>query len=39
LLKQESEAHDLEATYRTLRRLERRWSDSIRFTDNSDEGL
>ncbi len=34
LLKQESEAHELEATYRTLRRLERRWSDSIRFADN-----
>ena len=34
LLKQEAEAHELEATYRTLRRLERRWSDSIRFTDD-----
>jgi DNA-binding MarR family transcriptional regulator len=39
LLKQEAEAHDMEATYRTLRRLERRWSDSIRFTDPDDEGL
>jgi DNA-binding MarR family transcriptional regulator len=40
LLKQEAEAHELEATYRTLRRLERRWSDSIRFTDNvGDDGL
>lgn len=34
LLKQESEAHEMEATYRMLRRLERRWSDSIRFADN-----
>lgn len=39
LLKQEAEAHDMEATYRTLRRLERRWSDSIRFTDPDDEGI
>lgn len=34
LLKHESEAHEIEATYRTLRRLERRWSDSIRFVDS-----
>ncbi|HEU0117318.1 MAG TPA: MarR family winged helix-turn-helix transcriptional regulator [Alphaproteobacteria bacterium] len=33
LLKQESEQRDLEATYRILRRLEHRWSDSIRFAD------
>jgi len=39
LLKHEAEARDLEATYRTLRRLERRWSDSIRFTDPEDEGI
>lgn len=35
LLKQETEMHELEATYRTLRRLEHRWSDSIRFADKS----
>jgi DNA-binding MarR family transcriptional regulator len=36
LLKQEAEAHELEATYRMLRRLEHRWSDSIRFADNGN---
>jgi DNA-binding MarR family transcriptional regulator len=35
LTKQESEKSDFETTYRTLRRLERRWSDSIRFADDS----
>jgi len=38
LLKADSEA-DFEVTYRTLRRLEHRWSDGLRFADNigSDE--
>ena len=31
LLKPEPDNGDFEATYRTLRRLERRWSDSVRF--------
>jgi DNA-binding MarR family transcriptional regulator len=35
LVKQDGEATDFEATYRTLRRLERRWSDSVRFTDTA----
>ena len=31
---------DLETTYRTLRRLERRWTDSLRFVDNlADDGF
>ena len=34
LLKQDADGHELETTYRTLRRLEHRWSDSIRFSDN-----
>ena len=33
LLKSEAESSDLEATWRTLRRLERRWSDSVRFVE------
>ena len=33
LIKPETEA-DFEISYRTLRRLERRWSDSLRFADN-----
>ena len=37
LLKQETDIHDLESSYRTLRRLERRWSDSIRFADQQDD--
>ncbi len=37
LLKQEAEAHELEITYRTLRRLEHRWSDSIRFAGGVGE--
>jgi DNA-binding MarR family transcriptional regulator len=35
LVKHDGEATDFEATYRTLRRLERRWSDSVRFTDTA----
>lgn len=39
LLKAEGEANEIEAAWRTLRRLERRWSDSIRFADAPmDEG-
>jgi DNA-binding MarR family transcriptional regulator len=37
LVKQENEKSDFETAYRTLRRLERRWSDSVRFTDNAGE--
>jgi DNA-binding MarR family transcriptional regulator len=36
LIKGEAEANDLEITYKTLRRLERRWSDSLRFADTGD---
>ena len=39
LFKAENEANDLETTYRTLRRLERRWSDSLRFTAPSDDNF
>jgi DNA-binding MarR family transcriptional regulator len=35
LVKLDNEAAEFEATYRTLRRLERRWSDSVRFTDTA----
>jgi DNA-binding MarR family transcriptional regulator len=35
LLKGENGTSDLETAYRMLRHLERRWSDSVRFTDNS----
>jgi DNA-binding MarR family transcriptional regulator len=38
ILKAENEASEMEAGWRTLRRLERRWSDSIRFSGNTDEG-
>jgi DNA-binding MarR family transcriptional regulator len=37
LLKPESETSDFETAYRTLRRLERRWSDSVRFAGNPVE--
>jgi DNA-binding MarR family transcriptional regulator len=37
LLKSETETNEIEATWRTLRRLERRWSDSVRFAE-SDGG-
>lgn len=37
ILKSEAESSDLEATWRTLRRLERRWSDSVRFAESSDD--
>jgi DNA-binding MarR family transcriptional regulator len=37
LQRQESDAGDFEVAYRTLRRLERRWSDSIRFAGNPAE--
>jgi DNA-binding MarR family transcriptional regulator len=33
LLKTEGENNDIEAAWRTLRRLERRWSDSVRFAE------
>jgi DNA-binding MarR family transcriptional regulator len=33
LLKSETEANDMEAAWRTLRHLERRWSDSVRFAE------
>lgn len=33
LLKSETESSEMEATWRTLRRLERRWSDSVRFAE------
>jgi DNA-binding MarR family transcriptional regulator len=32
-LAKDGEIQDIDTTYRTLRRLEHRWSDSIRFTD------
>lgn len=35
LLKDESVSTDMEGAWRTLRRLERRWSDSVRFSDNA----
>ncbi len=38
LVKQETEKNDFEVAYRTLRRLERRWSDSVRFTDDQSAG-
>ncbi len=37
ILKTPSESSDLEAAWRTLRRLEHRWSDSIRFSGNAGE--
>jgi DNA-binding MarR family transcriptional regulator len=37
ILKTAGEASDLEAAWRTLRRLEHRWSDSIRFSGNAGE--
>jgi DNA-binding MarR family transcriptional regulator len=37
MLKQEAESRDLESAYRAMRRLERRWSDSIRFADPINE--
>jgi DNA-binding MarR family transcriptional regulator len=33
LLKQDNEIHDFEAAHRLLRRLERRWSDAVRFAE------
>lgn len=36
LLKNEGEAAELESTWRTLRRLERRWSDSVRYAETDD---
>jgi len=36
ILKAETDARDLDAAWRTLRRLERRWSDNIRFTATED---
>jgi DNA-binding MarR family transcriptional regulator len=38
LVKQEAEKNDFEISYRTLRRLERRWSDSVRFTGDQGGG-
>jgi DNA-binding MarR family transcriptional regulator len=37
LLKSETEASEIEATWRTLRRLERRWSDSVRFAESDTD--
>src|ERR1700735_4830560 len=37
LLKQETDLSDFEVAYRTLRRLERRWSDSVRFSGHPAE--
>ena len=37
ILKAEAESADLEATWRTLRRLERRWTDSLRFAGSLNE--
>jgi DNA-binding MarR family transcriptional regulator len=37
LLKQESDTGDFDIAYRTMRRLERRWSDSVRFAGAPDE--
>jgi DNA-binding MarR family transcriptional regulator len=37
LLKSETESSEIEATWRTLRRLERRWSDSVRFAESDSD--
>jgi len=37
LLKSESEPGEIEAAWRTLRRLERRWSDSVRFAESDGD--
>lgn len=37
ILKSPQEAGELEATWRTLRRLERRWSDNVRFAETEDD--
>jgi DNA-binding MarR family transcriptional regulator len=37
LLKSDVESSELEATWRTLRRLERRWSDSVRFAETDGD--
>jgi DNA-binding MarR family transcriptional regulator len=37
LLKSETDSTDIEATWRTLRRLERRWSDSVRFAESDSD--
>jgi DNA-binding MarR family transcriptional regulator len=36
LLKAEADSKEFESAWRALRRLERRWSDSVRFEDNID---
>ncbi len=37
LLKSENEVFEIEATWRMLRRLERRWSDSVRFSETDHD--
>jgi DNA-binding MarR family transcriptional regulator len=37
LLKAEAELSEIEAAWRTLRRLERRWSDSVQFAETDGE--
>lgn len=37
LLKSEKDTADLEAAWRILRRMERRWSDSVHFSEDSDD--
>lgn len=37
LVKDEAASGDMEGAWRTLRRLEHRWSDSVRFADNSGQ--
>ena len=37
MVKAEAEAADMEAAWRTLRRLERRWSDSVRFAESDSD--
>jgi DNA-binding MarR family transcriptional regulator len=38
LIKQDSEKSDFDVSYKTLRRLERRWSDQVRFSDSGADG-
>ncbi len=37
MVRQDSDIRDVEAAHRTLRRLERRWSESIRFSDTPQD--
>jgi DNA-binding MarR family transcriptional regulator len=39
MLRGGTDAAEFEATYRLLRKLERRWTDAIRYADTADDGL